>query len=106
MLQILPINDTTATHQWTDSYPYAAISVYALHPQYLSLENLTYPLSEVLKEEYESEKKTTEPLLSQVDYEAVMSEKLRYLKTIFNENQNDIFTDKIFRITVYKTQTG
>ncbi len=45
MLQILPINDTTATHQWTDSYPYAAISVYALHPQYLSLGDLTYPLS-------------------------------------------------------------
>ncbi|HAY3543708.1 TPA: 4-alpha-glucanotransferase [Elizabethkingia anophelis] len=96
MLQILPINDTTATHQWTDSYPYAAISVYALHPQYLSLENLTYPLSEVLKEEYESEKKRLN-LLSQVDYEAVMSEKLRYLKTIFNENQSDIFTDKDFQ---------
>jgi 4-alpha-glucanotransferase len=96
MLQILPINDTTATHQWTDSYPYAAISVYALHPQYLSLDNLTYPLSETLKEEYESEKKRLN-LLSQVDYEAVMSGKLKYLKAIFNENQNNIFIDKNFQ---------
>lgn len=96
MLQILPINDTTATHQWTDSYPYAAISVYALHPQYLSLDNLTYPLSETLKEEYVSEKKRLN-LLSQVDYVAVMSGKLKYLKAIFNGNKNNIFIDKDFQ---------
>jgi 4-alpha-glucanotransferase len=30
--------------------------VYALHPQYLSLDNLTYPLSEALKEEYEKKR--------------------------------------------------
>jgi 4-alpha-glucanotransferase len=37
LVQILPINDTVATHTWTDSYPYAAISVFALHPIYLNL---------------------------------------------------------------------
>ena len=31
MIQLLPINDTTATHSWMDSYPYAAISAFALH---------------------------------------------------------------------------
>ena len=40
VVQILPINDTTATHTWVDSYPYAAISVFALHPQYLSLDGI------------------------------------------------------------------
>ncbi len=30
IIQILPINDTTANYSWTDSYPYAAISVYAI----------------------------------------------------------------------------
>ena len=37
LIQILPVNDTTATHTWTDSYPYAAISAFALHPLYLNL---------------------------------------------------------------------
>jgi 4-alpha-glucanotransferase len=32
LIQILPVNDTTATGTWLDSYPYAAISAFALHP--------------------------------------------------------------------------
>jgi 4-alpha-glucanotransferase len=38
MVQILPVQDTTATYTWLDSYPYAAISAFALHPIYLNLE--------------------------------------------------------------------
>ncbi|RYG32260.1 MAG: 4-alpha-glucanotransferase, partial [Chitinophagaceae bacterium] len=38
LIQILPVNDTTATHTWVDSYPYAAISAFALHPLYINLE--------------------------------------------------------------------
>ena len=56
VLQILPINDTTANYTWTDSYPYAAISVYALHPQYLSIEKLEYPLSKDLMKDFKAEK--------------------------------------------------
>ncbi len=37
MIQILPVNDTIATHTWADSYPYAAISAFALHPVYLNI---------------------------------------------------------------------
>jgi 4-alpha-glucanotransferase len=40
LIQILPINDTTATHTWMDSYPYAAISAFALHPMYVRIEDL------------------------------------------------------------------
>ena len=40
ILQILPVNDTTQTHTWMDSYPYNAISIYALHPLYLSLQQM------------------------------------------------------------------
>ena len=36
-VQILPINDTTRTGTWADSYPYNAISVFALHPIYVNL---------------------------------------------------------------------
>lgn len=40
MIQLLPINDTTMTHTWTDSYPYNAISCFALHPMYLRLQDM------------------------------------------------------------------
>ena len=36
-VQILPINDTTSSGTWHDSYPYNGISVFALHPVYLDL---------------------------------------------------------------------
>ena len=36
-IQVLPINDTSATKTWRDSYPYNNISVFALHPIYLDL---------------------------------------------------------------------
>ena len=39
IVQILPINDTTITHTWTDSYPYSSISIYAFHPMYIVLTN-------------------------------------------------------------------
>ena len=34
VLQVLPINDSTITHTWTDSYPYSCISIFAIHTQY------------------------------------------------------------------------
>src|SRR5450756_1872273 len=34
LIQLLPVNDTGATQTWKDSYPYAAISTFALHPLY------------------------------------------------------------------------
>ncbi len=37
VVQVLPVNDTVASHTWRDSYPYAAISVHALHPIYASM---------------------------------------------------------------------
>lgn len=36
-IQLLPINDTMATNTMADSYPYNALSVFALHPLYLDL---------------------------------------------------------------------
>ncbi len=38
VIQTLPVNDTTKGQGWDDSYPYNAISVYALHPHYIDLE--------------------------------------------------------------------
>jgi 4-alpha-glucanotransferase len=43
MIQILPVNDTSATMTNTDSYPYAAISAFALHPIYINLLDVINP---------------------------------------------------------------
>ena len=37
VIQVLPINDTTMTGTWEDSYPYTANSTFALHPQFIRL---------------------------------------------------------------------
>lgn len=40
VIQLLPINDTTAEWQWRDSYPYNAISINALHPNYINVQEV------------------------------------------------------------------
>ena len=96
ILQILPINDTTANYTWTDSYPYAAISVYALHPQYLSIEKLEYPLQEELLQEFKREKNALN-YLSLIDYEQMISAKWKYIKSIFETNKDQILKDRNFK---------
>lgn len=96
IIQILPINDTTANYTWTDSYPYAAVSVYALHPQYISLENLDFNLPKDLVEEYEQEKAELNSL-ELIDYEKMISGKWKYLKAVFNEDKEKIYKDRNFK---------
>ncbi len=40
MIQLLPLFDTTATHTKADSYPYAPISAFALHPVLMDVQQL------------------------------------------------------------------
>lgn len=85
LIQILPINDTTATHTWKDSYPYAAISAFALHPIYIHLDAL---LGKQHKEELLSKIKAQREALNKldaVDYEAVLQFKLDILKALFKK---------------------
>ena len=96
IIQILPINDTTANYSWTDSYPYAAVSVYALHPQYISLENLDYSLPKELVDEYLSEKEKLNSL-DLIDYESMIEGKWKYLTAVFNKEKDKIYKDRNFR---------
>ena len=84
VLQLLPINDTTITHTWTDSYPYSCISVFAIHPQYADLRAL--PELEDAKLRAAAEKIRAElNVLPQIDYEKVNDFKIKYLHQIFNQ---------------------
>ena len=51
IIQLLPINDTTAYMSWKDSYPYNCISTLALHPLYINLQELGQMKNEQLYKE-------------------------------------------------------
>ncbi|MDD2961779.1 MAG: 4-alpha-glucanotransferase [Muribaculaceae bacterium] len=95
-VQILPINDTTMTHTWTDSYPYNANSTFALHPMYLRLDAIgTLSDSEKMKE-YKSIAKELNSL-AEVDYERVTSTKSQYVKEIFSEIGASVAKQKAYK---------
>ncbi len=81
VLQLLPINDTTMTGTWADSYPYKANSTFALHPQFINLTAAGVALSPA----YRKLQKELNAL-PQVDYEKVNAEKLRLLRNVFKKN--------------------
>ncbi|MDR2840383.1 MAG: 4-alpha-glucanotransferase [Paludibacter sp.] len=83
IIQILPINDTTITHKWTDSYPYNAISIYALHPVYLGLAQ--FPLADKAKFAAYQSKANALNTLPEIDYEQVLALKEDYLCDLFAE---------------------
>ena len=84
ILQILPINDTTISHTWQDSYPYNSISIYALHPQYADLRQLPAIKDEALKAQFESLRQELNAL-PQIDYERMITAKMDYLRAIFQQ---------------------
>ncbi len=83
-LQVLPINDSTITHTWQDSYPYNSISIYALHPQYCDLNQLP-PLADNARVKYYEELRRELNALPQIDYERVNKAKLDYLHEVFDQ---------------------
>lgn len=93
MLQILPINDTTSSRTWTDSYPYSAISVFALHPIYLRLDAMSYPPVDAAAL---SANRTRLNTHKDVDYEAVMAVKWKVTREIFEKNYDSIMRDVAF----------
>lgn len=84
MIQILPINDTTATFSWKDSYPYAAISAFALHPVYMNLDAIagSQHQKQLKKLDEEKAKLNEEDV---VNYEAVIKAKLGFIKTVYKD---------------------
>lgn len=99
IIQVLPMNDTTVTHSWVDSYPYSAISIYALHPMYISL-----PLLGELKDKkkaalYEARRIQLNSM-SSVDYDSVMNYKVAYCNAYFLQEKNNIIESEDFKLFV------
>ena len=89
LIQLLPLNETVATHSWLDSYPYKSISVMALHPVFLNITKIGVLDEESLMVGFI---KTLSSFNSQesVHYEDVHKVKSKFFKLIFDQ-QRDSF---------------
>lgn len=92
MLQLLPINDTTATKTFKDSYPYSSISPFALHPLYLNIPQLAkaigYEFPKEMLQKIEILNQKTE-----LDYDGVLAVKLTAAKSIYQLEKNSFKDD-------------
>jgi 4-alpha-glucanotransferase len=82
LIQLLPVNDTISSNSWEDSYPYSAVSAFALHPLYI---NLFEVAGKRYSNQLESLKEKQEELnnLEVVDYEEVIRHKVSVLKDLY-----------------------
>ncbi|MDR2118102.1 MAG: 4-alpha-glucanotransferase [Tannerellaceae bacterium] len=96
MIQVLPMNDTMATHTWTDSYPYNAISIYALHPMYISLPWMGN-LKDAWKAAFFAEKQEELNRKEEIDYEAVVACKMEYCRIFFEQEGMQTIESVAFR---------
>ncbi len=81
-IQILPINDTTMTGTWMDSYPYNANSTFALHPLYLRLDAMGVFDDQARNKHYRDLADELNSLKS-IDYERVTQLKIAYTRELF-----------------------
>ncbi|MBO4467634.1 MAG: 4-alpha-glucanotransferase [Bacteroidales bacterium] len=92
IIQLLPINDTTMTRTWMDSYPYNASSSFALHPQFINL-----PAAGIRKDATYKARKQELEALAKVDYEKVNSYKDEYLRKLFASKGAEVMKTDAFK---------
>ncbi len=96
LIQLLPINDTTHSGTWTDSYPYNAISVYALHPIYVCPSMLPPLRDEALAASLEARRIPLNQL-PEVDYQASWELKKDFLKALFKQEGQACMASDAYR---------
>ena len=95
-LQILPVNDTTLSGKWTDSYPYNSISIFALHPLYADLEALPQLEDAAMRTAYRGIQQKLNALAS-LDYEKAMDTKRNYLHRLFRQEWKNVKGTKAYK---------
>ncbi|MCQ2250459.1 MAG: 4-alpha-glucanotransferase [Bacteroidales bacterium] len=96
MIQILPVNDTVLYHNYRDSYPYKCVSVFALHPLYMRIQDMSENLNQVAKDLMD-ERMQELNRLEKIDYEEVMRLKSRLFKIIYDDNKREFLNDKNYQ---------
>lgn len=97
ILQLLPINDTTAAHAEKDSYPYNSISVFALHPLYLNLKMAGDIPDNEFVEKFNKEAILLNSL-SKIDYVSTERLKWSYIIKLFEMNGEELFNSSEFQL--------
>ena len=100
-IQILPINDTTMTGTWTDSYPYNANSTFALHPMFLRLEQMGTLADAARRDHYEAIRRELNAL-PEVDYERVNNTKIAYTRELYAQDSDKVTSSPEFKAFVEK----
>eukprot|EP00741_Cyanophora_paradoxa_P008891 tig00001408_g8607.t1 len=95
LIQLLPVNDTTVTGTWRDSYPYSSVSVIALHPGYVNLAAVG-GMPAGLGREVEEEQKRLNALPA-VDFEGVMKLKRRVLRELYLAHKSAFLASPEYR---------
>ena len=96
-IQLLPVNDTTCSRNWSDSYPYNIVSAFALHPHYLDLEALGTLKNKAKMTAYHRQRQELNAL-GYSDYEAVDRVKSSYIDEIFAERGQQTLDSKEFKL--------
>ena len=107
IIQVLPVNDTTSSGSWRDSYPYNAVSSFALHPIYINpyevikvcnryvSPDIRQQMTEVLEACAERGAKIN--ALPAVDYEAAAQLKEEFLRKIYALCGDAILASRSFK---------
>jgi len=95
MIQTLPINDTTITHTFLDSYPYKAVSVFALHPIYLHIPAMGR-LTAAAQKKYDKQKEELNNL-SFADYPNVYAAKMEYFLQLYKKDYKKLAATEAFK---------
>lgn len=103
-LQVLPINDTTMTGTWTDSYPYNANSTFALHPMYLRLQEMGR-LNDPERQHYYDALGRELNELPQVDYERVNNAKNAFTRELFDQEGASTLAGDDFKLFLSRNES-
>lgn len=114
VIQVLPVNDTSTNFTWRDSYPYNAISSFALHPLYLgaqaAIDNCARLADNTTKTKlqalYDSFTPKAEKLnaLDKVYYDKAIKLKIKFLKSLYRLCGEQAFATKEFMEFLIQSQ--
>ena len=102
MIQTLPINDTTITHTFLDSYPYKAVSVFALHPIYLHIPAMG-KLTAAAQNRYDAQKAELNALTI-MDYPKVYEAKMEFFRLLYKKDHTKLFATEEYKAFLAKNE--
>ena len=95
MIQLLPINDTTATFTQKDSYPYSAVSAFAQHPIFLDVQTVAKKYKCKIPTSLTKERAILEQATT-LEYERVMRLKETLMRMVFSQQKEQFQKEGAF----------